>query len=169
MELLQWKCKKSFVVLGQSNDRIEDNLSALISHGDLGCMKGNLVWEMNRVFQAVGYHTFMLPCEMGYDTLAHYSHLMKLPMFISMKMAFNEDAIKYNDIIGLCPYSSNCCSELRTSIVDGANLQLQAMKFTKDNVRWCCGDEIQTKFGGFAFFSGRTLSKGLLHKIGVGL
>ena len=72
------------MVLGQSNDRIEDNLSALISHGDLGCMKGNLVWELCRVFQAVGYHTFMLPCEMDYATLAYYAHLVKLPMFVSM-------------------------------------------------------------------------------------
>ncbi len=80
-------------MLGQSNDRIKDKLSALTTHGDLGCMKGNLVWELCRVFQAVGYHTFMLPCEMDYATLEYFAHLMKLPI-VSLKMVFNEDAIQ---------------------------------------------------------------------------
>ena len=86
-----------------------------------------------------------------------------------MKMAFNEDAIKYNHIIRLCPYFSYGCSELIISIVDGAHPQLQALQFTKDNIRWCCGDETQTKIEGFAFFPGKSLSKKLLHKIGLGL
>ncbi len=66
-------------------------------------MKGDLVQELHRVFQAAGYHTFMLPCEMDYDTLAYDAHLVELPMFIYMKMAFNEDSMKYNHIIGLRP------------------------------------------------------------------
>ncbi len=81
------------MVLGQFNDTVEDELSVLMTHGDLGCMKDNLVRELYRVFQAVGYHTFMLPCEMDYATLAYYAHLVKLPMFVSMKMIFNEEAI----------------------------------------------------------------------------
>ena len=76
-----------------------------------------------------------------------------------MKMAFNEDAIKCNHIIILCPYFSYGYSELRILIVDGAHLQLQALQFTKDDIRWCCGDETHTKFEGFAFSPGKTLSK----------
>ena len=73
VETDQWNCfsgnvKNLLAVLGQSNDRIEDNLSALISHGDLGCMKECLVWSCIGV-QVAGYHTFMLPCEMDYATL----------------------------------------------------------------------------------------------------
>ena len=90
------------MVSSQSNDTIEDKLSALATHGDLGCMKANLVPEFHRVFQVAGYHTFMLPCEVDYDTLAYYAHLMKLPMLI-MKMAFNEDAITYNDCVHIFP------------------------------------------------------------------
>ena len=53
--------------------------------------------------------------------------------------------------------------------VEGAHQQLQAMQFTKNNIRWCCGDETQTTFEGFAFFPGKELSK-ILHKnIGLGL
>ena len=84
---------------------------------------------------------------------------MKVPILVSMKMVLNEDAIHYNHIIGLCPYFSNGCSELRILIVEGAHLQLQAMQFTKDNIRWCCGDETQTKFDGFAFVPRKALSK----------
>ncbi len=83
----------------------------------------------------------MLPCEMDYATLAYHAHLMKLPMFVSMKMVFNKDTIRYNHIIGLCSYFSYGCSELRISIVEGAHPLLQEMKFTKENTRWCCGDE----------------------------
>ena len=57
-------------------------------------MKGNLVLGLCRVFQAVGYHTFMLLCDMDYPTLAYYAHLVKLPLFVSMKMVFNEDAVQ---------------------------------------------------------------------------
>ena len=120
-------------MLGQSNDRIEDNLSVLISHGDLGCMKANLVPEFHRVFQVAGYHTFMLPCEVDYDTLAYYAHLMKLPMFISMKMAFNEDSINYNHITGLCLSFTYGCSELRILIVDCAHPQLGAGGHAQDH------------------------------------
>jgi hypothetical protein len=84
-----------------------------------------VIWDW--VFQDVGHQTCMLPCEMDYDTLAYYAHLIKLPMFISMKMAFDEDSIKYSHIIGLFPYFSYSCSELRISIVDGAHPQLQAL------------------------------------------
>ena len=53
-----------------------------MTHGDLGCMNDNLVWELFTVFQAVGYQTFMLPCEMGYATLAYYAHLVKLQICV---------------------------------------------------------------------------------------
>ena len=118
------------------------------------------------MFQSVGYNTIWLPRGMNCDSLAYYTHLIKLPMFISMKMAFNENAIKYGHIIGLCPYFSPGNSEIRMSIVEGAHPQLQQIQFTKENIRWCCGNETQTKFYGFAFFPGKHLSKVLLHKIG---
>jgi hypothetical protein len=156
-------------VLGQLNERIEEEISALVRCGDLGCKKGNLVRELGQVFQSVGYNTIWLPGEMNFDSLADYAQLIKLPMFISMKMAFNENVIKYGHIIGLCPYFFPGDSEIRMSIVEGAHPQLQQMKLTKDNIRWCCGDETQTKFYGFAFFPGKHLSKMLLHKIGQGV
>ena len=166
-----WNCfcsnvRNLLAVLGQLNERIEEEISALVRCGDLGCIKGNLFRELGRVFQSVGYNTIWLPGEMNFDSLAYYAHLIKLPMFISMKMAFNENAIKYGHIIGLCPYFSPGNSEIRMSIVEGAHPQLQQMKFTKENIRWCCGNETQTKFYGFAFFPGKHLSKVLLHKIG---
>ena len=77
---------------------------------------------------------------------------MKLPMVVSMKMSFNDDATKYGPVIGLCPYFSSGCFKLNISIIEGAHPKLQAIEFTKENIRWCCGDESQTKFGRFAFF-----------------
>ena len=108
--------------------------------------EGQSCLELCRAFQAIGYHTFMFPCEIDYGTLAYYAHLVKLPMFVSMKIAFNEDAIQYNHITGLRQYFSYGYSELEISFVEGAYLQLQAMQLTKENILGCCGDETQTKF-----------------------
>ena len=106
---------------------------------------------------------------MDFEDLSHYAHLMKLPMVVSMKMSFNDNATKYGHIIGLCPYFSSGCSQLKISIIEGAHPQLQPIQFTKENIEWCCGDESQTKFGGFAFFPGKGLSKRLLHSVCQGL
>jgi hypothetical protein len=75
-------------------------------------------------------------------------------------------ATKYGHVIGLCPYFSSGCFKLNISIIEGAHPKLQAIEFTKENIRWCCGDESQTKFGGFAFFPGKALSKRFLHNVG---
>jgi hypothetical protein len=157
------------LVLSQSNEHIDEGLSSLTRLGDLGCKKGNLVCELSLIFQNIGYHTFLLPCEMDFEDLSYYAHLMKLPMVVSMKMSFNDNATKYGHIIRLCPYFSSGCSQLKISIIEGAHPQLQPIQFTKENIEWCCGDESQTKFGGFAFFPGKGLSKRLLHSVCQGL
>jgi hypothetical protein len=64
-----------------------------------------------------------------------------------MKMSFNDNATKYGHIIGLFPYFSPGCFQLKISIIEGAHPQLQSIQFTKENIRRCCGDESQTKFG----------------------
>jgi hypothetical protein len=161
IETAQWNCFRGNVrnllaVLSQSNDGIEEGLSSLTRHGDLGSWKGNLVRELLRVFQDVGYHTFSLPNEMDFENLSYYVHLMKLPMVVSMKMSFNDYATKYGHVIGLCPYFSSDCFKLNISIIEGAHPNLQA---TKEHIRWCCGDESQTKFGGFAFFQEKHCQK----------
>jgi hypothetical protein len=43
---------------------------------------------------------------MDFENLLYYAHLMKLPMVVSMKMSFYDDATKYGHIIGLCPPTS---------------------------------------------------------------
>ena len=40
-------------VLGQLNERIEEEISALVRCGDLGCIKGNLFRKLGRVFQSL--------------------------------------------------------------------------------------------------------------------
>jgi hypothetical protein len=156
--------------LGQLDDTLDEQLFELTQIGDFGCMKGNIVQELPVVFQAAGYHTFVLPREMDFEKLAYYTHLMKLPILVSVQMSFNENATKYGHVIGICPYmSSSDCSELKISIVDGAHPELKAMQFTRDNIRWCCGDDTQSTFEGFAFFPGKRLSKRLLRQVGQGV
>jgi hypothetical protein len=91
---------------------------------------------------------------MDFEKLSYYTHLMKLPILVLVHMSFNENATKYRHVIDICPYmSSSDCSELKISIVDGAHPELKAMQFTRDNIMWCCGDDAQSTFEGFAFFS----------------
>ena len=47
-------------------------------------------------------------------------------------------ATKYGHVIGLCPYFSSGCFKLNISIIEGAHPKLQAIEFTKENIRWCC-------------------------------
>ena len=175
VETDQWNCfhgnvRNLLAVLGQLDDKLDKELFKLTQIGDFGCMKGDIVQELCVVFQAAGYHTFVLPREMDFEKLSYYTHLMKLPILVSVQMSFNENATKYRHVIGICPYmSSSDCSELKISIVDGAHPELKAMQFTRDNIRWCCGDDTQSTFEGFAFFPGKRLSKRLLHQVGQGL
>ena len=120
------------------------------------------------MFQAVGHHTFMLPCEMDYATLACYAYLVKLLMFVSIKMVFSKNEKQHNHIIILYPHFFYGCSELRISIVEGAHPLIQAMQFTKEILTWCCCDETQTKFEGFAFFPGKSIFTEII-KNGLGL
>ena len=175
VETDQWNCFRGNVrnllaVLGQLDDTLDEELFKLTQIGDFGCMKGDIVQELRVVFQAAGYHTFVLPREMDFEKLSYYTHLMKLPILVSVQMSFNENATKYRHVIGICPYmSSSDCSELKISIVDGAHPELKAMQFTRDNIRWCCGDDTQSTFEGFAFFPGKRLSKRLLRQVGQGV
>ena len=119
-ETAQWNCfcgnvRNLLAVLSQSNDRIEGGLSSLTRRRDLGSWKGNLVHELSMMFQDVGYHTFLLPNEIDFKNLSYYAHLMKLQMVASMKISFNDDATKYGHIIGLCPYLSSGCFQLKIS------------------------------------------------------
>ena len=132
VETAQWNCfhgnvSNLLAVSSQSNECIDEGLSSLTRHGDLGCKKGNLVHKLSRMFQDVGYHTFLLPCEMDFEHLSYYAHLMKLPMVVLMKMSFNDNATKYGHIIGLCRYFSSGCSQLKISIIEGAHPQLEAI------------------------------------------
>ena len=88
------------------DDMLDQQLFELTQIGDFGCMKGNIVQELHVVFQAAGYHTFVLPCEMDFEKLSYYMHLMKLPILVLMQMSFNENATKYRHVIGIfrtCP------------------------------------------------------------------
>jgi hypothetical protein len=40
------------------------------------------------------------------------------------------------------------------------------MQFTRENIQWCCSDESQSTFEGFAFFLAKGLSKRLLPQVG---
>jgi len=172
VETDQWNCFRGNVrnllaVLGQLDESLEEKVIQLSRNGDLGCMKGNLVQELHVVFQAAGYHTFLLPREMDFEKLSYYIHLMKLPVFVSVQMSFNDNATIYRHVIGICPYvSSSESSELKFSVVDGAHSELKAMQFTRENIQWCCGDESQSTFEGFAFFPAKGLSKRLLPQVG---
>ena len=172
VETDQWNCFRGNVrnllaVLGQLDESLEEKVIQLSRNGDLGCMKGNLVQDLHVVFQAAGYHTFLLPREMDFEKLSYYTHLMKLPILVSAQMSFNENATKYRHVIGICPYmSSSDCSELKISIVDGAHPKLKAMQFTRENIQWCCGDKSQSTFDGFAFFPAKGLPKRLLPQVG---
>ena len=95
VETDQWNCFRGNVrnllaVLGQLDDTLDEELFKLTQIGDFGCMKGDIVQELRVVFQAAGYHTFVLPCDMDFEKISYYTHLRKLTILVSVQMSFNE-------------------------------------------------------------------------------
>jgi hypothetical protein len=83
------------------------------------------------VFQDVGYHTVLMPNEIDFENLSFHAHPFdKILIVVLMKMSFNDNATKYGHIIGLCPFFSSGCFQLKISIIEGAQPQLQAIQFT---------------------------------------
>jgi len=73
-------------------------------------------------------------------------------MVVSMKMSFNDDATKYGHVIGLCPYFSSGCFQLKISIIEGAQPQLQAKQFTKENISGAVVMNHKQNLGDLHFF-----------------
>ena len=46
-------------------------------------------------------------------------------------------------MIGISPYKSSETSQMEYYIIDGAHPEMKAMYFNKENIYWCCGNELK--------------------------
>jgi hypothetical protein len=80
---------------------------------------------------------------------------MDLPMLINLELKF--PLITLGHVIGISPYKSSETSNIEYHIIDGAHPEMKAMLFNKENIDWCCGNDL--KLGkinqGFVFVPGR--------------
>ena len=78
-----------------------------------------------------------------------------IPMLVSLELNFR--TFTYYHVIGISPFISSETSQVQYHIIDGAHPQMKAMKFSQENIDWCCGEEISfTKIEfGFAFVPGK--------------
>ena len=124
----------------------------LILKAQLG---GCCLREIRNCIIDCGYDTFTLPSISTYSVLQKFVTESGIPMLVSLELNFR--TFTYYHVIGISPFISSETSQVEYHIIDGAHPQMKAMKFSQENIDWCCGEEISfTKIEfGFAFVPGK--------------
>ncbi len=124
----------------------------LILKAQLG---GCCLREIRNCIIDCGYDTFTLPSISTYSVLQTFVTESGIPMLVSLELNFR--TFTYYHVIGISPFISSETSQVEYHIIDGAHPQMKAMKFSQENIDWCCGEEISfTKIEfGFAFVPGK--------------
>jgi hypothetical protein len=116
-----------------------------------GCRFG----EIQRLIHQCGYDVNVLPKMSTFTELESFVTRMDLPMLINLELKF--PSITLGHVIGISPYKSSDTSQIEYHIIDGAHPEMKAMHFNKENIDWCCGNDL--KLGkinqGFVFVPGR--------------
>jgi hypothetical protein len=116
-----------------------------------GCRFG----EIQRLIHQCGYDVNVLPKMSTFTELESFVTRMDLPMLINLELKF--PSITLGHVIGISPYKSSETSRIEYHIIDGAHPEMKAMHFNKENIDWCCGNDL--KLGkinqGFVFVPGR--------------
>ena len=61
-------------------------------------------------------------------------------MLVSLELNFGSNTC--NTVIGISPIISSETSQVEDHIIEGAHPELKAMNFSKENMDWCCGNEL---------------------------
>ena len=111
--------------------------------------------EIRKCIIDCGYDTFTLPSSSTYSVLQTFATESGIPMLVSLELNFR--TFTYYHVIGISPFISSETSQVEYHIIDGAHPQMKAIKFSQENIDWCCGEEISfTKIEfGFAFVPGK--------------
>jgi hypothetical protein len=116
-----------------------------------GCRFG----EIQKLIHQCGYDVNVLPKISTFTELESFVTRMDLPMLINLELKF--PLITLGHVIGISPYKSSETSNIEYHIIDGAHPEMKAMLFNKENIDWCCGNDL--KLGkinqGFVFVPGR--------------
>ncbi len=90
-----------------------------------------------------GYDTFTLPSISTYSVLQTFVTESGIPMLVSLELNFR--TFTFNHVIDISPFISSETSQVEYHIIDGAHPQMKGMKFSQENIDWCCGEEISFK------------------------
>jgi hypothetical protein len=116
-----------------------------------GCRFG----EIQKLIYQSGYDVNVLPKISTFTELESFVTGMGIPMLINLELKF--PSITLGHVIGISPYKSSETSPIEYHIIDGAHPEMKAMHFNRENIDWCCGNDL--KLGkinqGFVFVPGR--------------
>jgi hypothetical protein len=96
-----------------------------------------------------------LPQISGFTSLQSFVTKLSIPMSVSLELNCRTYTLRH--VIGILPIVSPETGQVEYHIIDGAHPKMKAMKFSQENIDWCCGEEIFLKkiTCGFAFVPGK--------------
>ena len=91
----------------------------------------------------------------SFTSLQSFVTKLSIPMLFSLELNFCTDTLMH--VIGILPIIALETGHVEYHIIDGAHPEMKAMKFSQENIDWCCGEEISFEkiSRGFAFVPGR--------------
>ncbi len=141
------------------------NLLTYINHFNTGLKQNLLVLRTQHAFCGLlkiqtcikhcGYDIMVLPQISGFTSLQSFVTKLSIPMLVSLELNCRTYTLRH--VIGILPIVSPETNQVKYHIIDGAHPEMKAMKFSQENVDWCCGEEISFKkiACGFAFVPGK--------------
>jgi len=112
-------------------------------------------FEIQTLIKACGYDVFAIPLITTFTELESFVTQMGIPVLINLELKFR--FVTFGHVIGISPYKSSEGSQIEYHIIDGAHPEMKAMHFNKENIDWCCGNDLKLKKinEGFGFVPGR--------------
>ena len=97
----------------------------------------------------------VLPQISGFNSLQSFVTKLSIPMLVSLELNCRTYTLRH--VIGISPIVSPETGQVEYHIIVGAHPELKAMKFSQENIDWCCQEEISFKkiALGFAFIPGK--------------
>ena len=112
-------------------------------------------YEIQTLIKACGYDVFALPSITTFSELESFVTQMGIPILINLELKFR--FVTFGHVIGISPYKLSEGNLIEYHIIDGAHPEMKAMHFNKENIDWCCGNDLKLEKinEGFGFVPGR--------------
>ena len=141
------------------------NLLTYINHLNTGLKQKMLDLQTQQLYRSLleiqmcikhcGYDIMVLPQITCFTSLQSFVTKLSVPMLVSLEVKCRTYMLRH--VIGISPIISRETGQVEYHIINGAHPEMKAMKFSQENIDWCCGKNVsfQNIASGFAFMPGK--------------